>query len=80
MIDLIPLFFGEDSKTVCVVRDPQAGTASMLKIERKKKRDLRPALRKTPDWFTANDLVSQVFRERRIVSDFFMYLLESAGF
>ena len=52
----------------------------MLKIERKKKRDLRPALRKTPDWFTANDLVSQVFRERRIVSDFFMYLLESAGF
>ena len=73
LIDLIPLFFGEDSKTVCVVRDPRAVIASMLTIERKKKSELWSAWRKTPNWSTANDFVNQIFRERRLVSDFFMY-------
>lgn len=38
LIDLIPRFFGEDSKTVCVVRDPRAVIASMLEVENKKKK------------------------------------------
>lgn len=73
LIDWIPLFFGQDSKTVCVVRDPRAVIASMLKIERKKKCDLWSAWKKTPNRFIANDLVNQIFRERRLMSDFFMY-------
>lgn len=73
LIDLIPFFFGEDSKTVCVVRDPRAVIASMLKIERKKKVALWSAWIKTPNWLTANDLVSQIFRERRRISDSFIY-------
>jgi len=70
LIDLIPLFFGEDSKTVCAVRDPHAVIASMLEVELKKKIDLWSAWIKTPNWFTANDLISQVFRERGLISDF----------
>lgn len=73
LIDWIPSFFGEESKTVCVVRDPRAVIASMLKIERKKKRDLWSAWRKTPNRFIAHDIVNQVFRESRLISDFFMY-------
>lgn len=73
LVDLIPCFFGEDSKTVCVVRDPRAVIASMLEVESKKKRELWLAWIKTPSWFTANALVSQVFRERRLISDFYVY-------
>lgn len=73
LIDWIPLFFGQDSRTVCVVRDPRAVIASMLKIERKKKSDLWSAWENTPNRFLAHDLVNQVFRERRLMSDFFMY-------
>jgi len=73
LIDYIPTFFGEDSKTVCVVRDPRAVIASMLKIERKRKSDLWSAWRKMPSRVIANDIVNQLFRERRLISDFFMY-------
>lgn len=73
LADLIPIFFGRDSKTVCVVRDPRAVIASMLKIERKKKRECWSTWKKTPNWFTAHDFINQVFRERRLISDFFMY-------
>lgn len=73
LVDCIPRFFGEDSKTVCVVRDPRAVIASVLTVERKKKRDLWSAWVKTPSWSATNDLISQVFRERRIIDDFFVY-------
>lgn len=73
LIDLIPCFFGEDSKTVCVVRDPRAVIASMLEVERKKKRGLWSAWVKIPSWNAAYDLVSHIFRERRLISDFFIY-------
>jgi hypothetical protein len=73
LIDWIPTFFGEESKTICVVRDPRAVIASMLTIERRRRRDLWCAWRKTPNHFLAHDLVNQVFRERRLISDFFMY-------
>ena len=73
LVDLIPMFFGQDSKTVCVVRDPRAVIASMLKVERKKKRELWSAWKKMPNWLTAHDLVNQMFRERRLMSDLFMY-------
>lgn len=81
LLDLIPYFFGEDSKTVCVVRDPRAVIASMLQVERKKKRQLWLAFIKKPNWFTANDLGNQIFREKRLISDFYSYywrVLESA--
>lgn len=73
LIDLIPYFFGEDSKTVCVVRDPRAVIASMIEVERKKKRQFWLACIKAPNWDTANDFVSQIFRERRLISDFYSY-------
>ncbi len=73
LADLIPLFFGSESKTVCVVRDPRAVIASMLTVERKRKGQLWAAWKKTPNWFTAHDLINHMFRERRLVSDFFMY-------
>lgn len=73
LIDLIPNFFGEDSKTVCVVRDPRAVIASMMEVNRKKKKAVRSAWLKTPNWRTTNDLVNQVFIERRLIKDFFVY-------
>jgi hypothetical protein len=73
LIDLIPNFFGEDSKTVCVVRDPRAVIASMLEVNRKKKKKLWSAWLETPNWYTTNELVNQVFLERRLISNFFAY-------
>lgn len=73
LIDLIPYFFGEDSKTVCVVRDPRAVIASMLEVEQKKKKKLWLEWIKKPNWHTTNELICQVFRERRLASDFYLY-------
>jgi hypothetical protein len=73
LVDLIPRFFGEDSKTVCVVRDPRAVIASMLGVERKKSKDLRSAWIKSPGWLATNNLVNQMLRGRRLISDFFEY-------
>jgi hypothetical protein len=73
VVDYIPRFFGEDSKTVCVVRDPRAVIASVLTVERKKKRDLWSAWMRAPSWAATNDLISQVFRERKVIDDFFVY-------
>ncbi|HEB27824.1 MAG TPA: sulfotransferase [Porticoccus sp.] len=73
LIDLIPRFFGEDSKTVCVVRDPRAVIASMLEVERKKKKGVLSSWIKTPSKVTINELVNLIFYERRIISDFFVY-------
>ena len=72
-IDLIPSFFGENSKTVCVVRDPRAVIASMVEVNRKKKINVRSAWLKTPSWTTTNEFVNQVFQERRLINDFFVY-------
>jgi len=73
LVDLIPCFFGNDSKTVCVVRDPRAVIASMLNVENKKKKDLWLAFRKKPNWVTTNVLVNQIFRIKRLIPDFFPY-------
>lgn len=73
LVDWIPTFFGADSKTVCVVRDPRAVIGSMLAVERKKRRELWSAWRKQPNRFRAHDLVNQVFRTCRLTSDVFMY-------
>lgn len=73
LIDLIPRFFGEDSKTVCVVRDPRAVIASMLEVENKKKKNLWSAWVKTPNWITTSELVSQMFRTKQLIADFFLY-------
>ena len=45
----------------------------MVDVERKKKMDLWSAWIKTPNWFTANGIVSQLIRERRLISDIFTY-------
>jgi len=73
LIELIPCFFGEDSKTVCVVRDPRAVIASMLEVESKKKKDLWSGWIKTPSWVTASELVNQMFHTRKLIADFFLY-------
>lgn len=73
LIDLIPCFFGEDSKTVCVVRDPRAVIASMLKVERKKKKVLWSAWIKAPNRLTTYNLIRHVFNEKRLISVFFEY-------
>jgi hypothetical protein len=36
LVDLIPRFFGDQSKVVCVVRDPREVVASMVKVEQAK--------------------------------------------
>lgn len=73
LVDWIPRFFGEDSKTVCMVRDPRAVIASMLEVERKKKKVLWSAWFKKPNWYTTNELIGHFFRQRRLISDFFLY-------
>lgn len=72
LIDLIPCFFGEDSKTVCVVRDPRAVIASMLEVESKKKNPWSAWI-KTPSRVTTSELLNQIFRTRRLIAYFFQY-------
>lgn len=73
LVDLIPLFFGEDSKTVCVVRDPRAVIASMAGVERAKRSAIWRELRRTPNRRTASDMLQQLVREGRIAADMLGY-------
>lgn len=72
-IDWIPRFFGEDSKIVCVVRDPRAVIASMATVERAKRSAVWRELRHTPNRRTVSDVVQQFVRERHIAADMFKY-------
>lgn len=73
LIDWIPRFFGEDSKTVCVVRDPRAVIASMVKVERAKRSAAWRELRQSPNRRTVSGMLQQLVRERRIAADMFNY-------
>lgn len=65
LIDLIPKFFGSQSKVVYIVRDPRSVIASMLKVEQLKKRALTneeiPPLngKSSSEWF--KNLASEIF-------------------
>lgn len=72
-VDLIPNFFGDDSKIICVVRDPRAVIASALEVEHKKSEAAWGALESAPAGTGADELITQLFRERRVASDFFLY-------
>jgi hypothetical protein len=73
LIDLIPRFFGEDSKIVCVVRDPRAVIASMVKIERPKRSAAWRELRRSANRRTASNMLQELFRERQIADDMLNY-------
>lgn len=73
LVDLIPRFFGEDSKTVCVVRDPRAVIASMVKVEKVKRSAIWRELRQSPNRRTMFAMVQQLIRERLMIGDFFNY-------
>lgn len=51
-VDLIPKFFGVESKTIQVVRDPRAVIASMMKVEKKKRRRILKEIAR--DWNVSN--------------------------
>lgn len=72
-VDLIPCFFGKDSKTVCVVRDPRAVIASMAEVERKKRKILFSEWIKNPNYLNMYSIVNQLFSESRLISNFFIY-------
>ncbi|MGB5157414.1 MAG: sulfotransferase [Desulfobacterales bacterium] len=73
LVDLIPRFFGECSKVVCVVRDPRAVIASMVKVERVKRSAVWRELRQLPNWRTLSGILQQFARERSIADDMFNY-------
>lgn len=73
LIDLIPCFFGDDSKTVCVVRDPRAVIASMVKVERAKRSAVWRELRQSPNRRTVSNMLQQLVRESQIAADMLNY-------
>jgi hypothetical protein len=73
IVDLVPIFFGEDSKIVCVIRDPRAVISSVLKVERKKKKIILSRWGKDSRFKIISEFIAQFLRERSIFSDFFVY-------
>jgi len=73
LVDLIPRFFGERSKVVCVVRDPRAVIASMVKVERLKRPAVWRELRQSPNWRNLSSMLQQFVHERSIATDMFNY-------
>lgn len=72
-IDLIPRFFGEKSKIVCIVRDPRDVISSMSEVEKNKRKRLKTAWSKAPNWVTTKNLIDQWFHERMLLDNFFVY-------
>jgi hypothetical protein len=64
LVDLIPRFFGERSKVVCVVRDPRAVIASMVAVERGKRIALWSEFRRSAGWrvfYNKRSLAANIF-------------------
>lgn len=72
-VDLIPKFFGADSKIVHVVRDPRAVIASMLSVEKKKKRKARQALTQEFSLQNLAEYLKALYRPMVIVRKFYGY-------
>lgn len=77
LTDLIPCFFGEQSKVVCVVRDPRAVIASVVKVERLKRLKRLAVWRKSRQslkWrLVPGTQEHQQTWERQIAADMFNY-------
>ncbi len=73
LVDLIPRFFGEHSKVVCVVRDPRAVISSMVLVERSKRSAMWRELRQSPNWHTLSKVLHQLICARLITSQMFNY-------
>ncbi|MDX1353435.1 MAG: sulfotransferase, partial [Thiomicrorhabdus sp.] len=72
-VDLIPRFFGADSKVVCVVRDPRAVVASMLKVLKAKASIGWADFRKSPNSITLSAVMQQYSDVRSVVSKVYNY-------
>lgn len=73
LVDLIPRFFGEHSKVICVVRDPRAVTSSMVLVERLKRSVVWREFRQSPNWRTLANILQQLVYERLIAANMFNY-------
>ncbi len=78
-VDMIPRFFGEDSKIICVIRDPRSVIASMVEVERKKDKILWRAWIKKPGFIATKDLVIQLSRFKKLISNIFIYYWKIHG-
>jgi len=74
-VDLIPRFFGKSSKVVCVIRDPRAVVASMVKVERLKRSSAWIELRKSCNLRTLLNMLQQFVNERLITANILNYFL-----
>ncbi len=72
-VDLIPRFFGVDSKVVCVVRDPRAVVASMLKVLKAKAKIGWADFRKSPNSTNFAVLMQQFSDIRNVISKVYNY-------
>lgn len=74
-VDLIPRFFGNRSKVVCVVRDPRAVVASLVKVERLKRSSVWDEFRKSCNLRTLSNMMQHFVNERLITANIFNYFL-----
>lgn len=73
MADLIPKFFGDGCKIVCVVRDPRAVIASMLKVLRKSRGTALEHFWYGPSWRGVAGVVQNLLQEKQVISSMFNY-------
>lgn len=73
LVDEIPLFFGENAKVVCIIRDPRSVLASMQKILQKKRSRVWRRFRETPSWNSFLEYLGQYTQASSLSGVIFNY-------
>lgn len=71
--DLIRLFFGDNCKCVCIVRDPRAVISSMRKVIDRKRNESYLSFRTNPTWDRAKKLLELWFEGRNLIPLIYNY-------
>ena len=66
-IDLVPNFFGSDSKIICIIRDPRAVISSMLKVEQSKNKNLKNYFSNLKEKKLTKKIIDDIFNYYYIV-------------
>jgi hypothetical protein len=71
--DLIRLFFGDNCKCVCVVRDPSAVISSMRRVINRKRNESYLSFRNDPTWDRAKTILDLWFEGRNLIPLIYNY-------
>lgn len=73
LVDEIPNFFCKDVKVVCIVRDPRAVIASMIRVWQKKRAESWRLFRQSPSWTATGEYLQCIVRAKTLPGVVFNY-------